>query len=161
MSDDDSHPPSWMPRPPDSSSRINALDYVSRSRAGPERLQQQRVPAFPSVLNLPAPMNRTSILHTMNESIDHELAYFEANVFPWQDSVKWVVADSEHVNSVVQQIARLTGHVEIHQTRFTDQLIVYPVKYGYLMLFTHSLILQLLIASHSLRLFSSYALRGR
>ncbi|KIM87647.1 hypothetical protein PILCRDRAFT_287169 [Piloderma croceum F 1598] len=126
MSDDDSYPSSWMPRTPDSSSRINVLDHVSRSRAGAERLQQPHLPASPSVLNLPAPMNRTYILHMMDVSVDHELAAFKANVSPWQDSVKWVVADSEHVNSVVQQIAQLTKRVEIHQAGFTDKLIVYP-----------------------------------
>jgi hypothetical protein len=150
-----------MPSAPDSSSRINVLDRVSRPRAGPERLQRQRVLTSPSVLNLPAPMNRTSILHTMDESVDHALADFKANVSPWQNPVEWVAADSEHINSVVQQIAQLTRRVEIHQASFTDQLIVYPVNYGYLMDLAHSLIMQLLTASHSLYIFSSYALRGR
>jgi hypothetical protein len=70
----------------------------------------------------------TEQLPTSHVPLDSALTHFETNISPWKNPVEWVAAESEHVNSVVDEIAELTKRSEINQAKFTDQFIVYPVS---------------------------------
>jgi hypothetical protein len=52
------------------------------------------------------------------------------DVSPWEDPVEWVRADSEYVNSIVEEVSELTGNTEIKLASCTEQFIVYPVSYN-------------------------------
>jgi hypothetical protein len=104
-------------------------------RTYPGRPQQQRVQTAPSTFNPHTLTNhvRTTQLHTkqlptLKMFLDQALVLSNCGVSPWEKPVDWVCAESEYINSIIQDIATLTGNREIMQATFTDQFIIYPVS---------------------------------
>jgi hypothetical protein len=93
---------------------------------------QRAVQSSPGALNSPAQMHSNTLhteqLPTSHVPLDDALTHIETNISPWENPLEWVAADSEHVNSVVDEIAELTKRREINQAKFADQFIVYPVS---------------------------------
>jgi hypothetical protein len=106
---------------------IDVLPWGSRRPENTVRPQPQ------SVQSAPGAKQRKSILHTKTLPncelpLNQALVHFETEISPWKDPGKWVIAESEHIHSVVKDIAKLEASVEIEQAHFQDRLIIYPVS---------------------------------
>ena len=75
----------------------------------------------PSVLH-------TTKLPTSNVFLDQALASSIVGVSPWEKPAEWASADSEYINSIVGEIAELTGNVDIELIGFANRFIIYQVS---------------------------------
>ena len=70
--------------------------------------------------------------------LDEALSGFKTNISPWQNPSGWIQADTEYINSIIQEIVTLTKRREIEQANFDGQDMIYPVCFFAPSFQTHS-----------------------
>lgn len=71
--------------------------------------------------------NLTLHLPILNVPLDHALANFVHNASPMKSPAEWIIEDSSHIQSIIQDLVELTKSVGIEQASFAGQVIIYPV----------------------------------
>jgi hypothetical protein len=73
----------------------------------------------------------TAILPNLKLLADEVLTRVNTDISPWKTPAKYIDAEANHVDTVIQEICALTGRVEIKQTNFIGQPMIYSVSCHY------------------------------
>ena len=102
-----------------------------------DHLQQQSAESSPSAPitalastsdSLTLSLDSLSVIHTAtllnsNVSADDALTNFKTDIFPWKSPTMYIDAETNHVNTVLQEIRILTGKVEMEKASFGEPMI--------------------------------------
>lgn len=111
-------PPQWFP--PETASDTNFSDKNHPT-------QQPYPSQTASVVKHDIHTMHTTELSICGMPLDEALSDFKTDISPWQNPSGWVQADTEYINSIVQEIVTLTKRREIEQANFAGQDMIYPV----------------------------------
>jgi len=129
--DDDDGPTFWedVSRSAHFPITFPGTDHTAR----PQQPDFQSLPAnIPTLTNGIMSILHASELPTLKKHIDQALACSSAEISPWLKPVAWVQAESEYIDSVLQDVAVLTGNGEIKQDIHIEEIIIYRVSYDYM-----------------------------